>query len=209
MNVEAVEEVLFYCLDDLRQPPTADHPSHPCCHLRQVLTDGSFAYSKTTDLTSRLQTRIRVQQQRAGACVPSSRSDNATPTVILHHERGTLEYTWNAYLLEPLSLFRLSLDPTAKAAFDSRSFMLPVVQGFYGARDVQIGADKVTLSVMSRRGWGRAGTRFKKRGIDGDGSVGTFAEVRSLLVPASQLAVTDAAFCRLRRSSRPPSTSSP
>ncbi|GAA5845739.1 hypothetical protein JCM9279_006090 [Rhodotorula babjevae] len=181
MNVETVEEVLFYCIDELHQPPNADHPSHPCFHLHQVLTDGSFAYSKTTDLTSRLSTRIHVQQQRADACAPSSRSDVSMPSKILQHAHGTLEYTWNAYLLEPLHLMRLSLDATAKAAFDSRSFMLPVIQGFYGARDVEIGADKVTLSVISRRGWGRAGTRFKKRGIDGDGSVGNFAETETIL----------------------------
>ncbi|GAA5945853.1 hypothetical protein JCM3775_001907 [Rhodotorula graminis] len=193
MNVERVDEVLFYCVDDLRGTSTADHPLHPCHHLRQVLVDGSFAYSKTTDLTSRLQTRIHVQQQRADACAPSSRRDDQTPTAVPRHERGTLEYTWNGYLLEPLHLFR---DPTAKAAFDSRSFMLGVMQGYYGARDVHVGAEKVTLSVISRRGWGRAGTRFKKRGIDGDGSVGNFAETETILETSSHIV----SFVQLRGS---------
>ncbi|GAA5894065.1 hypothetical protein JCM8208_002338 [Rhodotorula glutinis] len=196
MNVERVEEVLSYCVDDLRQLPSANHPSHPCFHLRQVLTDGSFAYSKTIDLTSRLQTRIRVQQQRADACAPTARSGISTPTVVLRHEHGTVEYTWNAYLLEPLNLLRLSLDPTAKTAFDSRSFMVPVIQGYYGARDVEFGADKVTVSVISRRGWARAGTRFKKRGIDGDGSVGNFAETETILETSSHVV----SFVQLRGS---------
>ncbi|GAA6054550.1 hypothetical protein JCM3770_006025 [Rhodotorula araucariae] len=194
-EVERVEEVLFYCVTDPHLLPTAHDRSHPCHHLRNVLTDGSFMYSKTFDLTSRLHTRIKVQQQRDAACTPSARDDTTIPPVPEHH-RGTLEYTWNAYLLAPFNILRTYLDPAARAAFDSRSFMLPVVEGFYGAKKVQIGGEKALLSIISRRGWGRAGTRFKKRGIDGDGSVGNFAETETLLETTKQIV----SFVQLRGS---------
>ena len=35
-----------------------------------------------------------------------------------------------------------------------------------------------TLSLISRMGWKRAGTRFNTRGIDDDGNTANFVEVR-------------------------------
>lgn len=37
----------------------------------------------------------------------------------------------------------------------------------------------VTLSLISRLGWKRAGTRYNTRGVDDDGNVANFVEVRT------------------------------
>ena len=39
-----------------------------------------------------------------------------------------------------------------------------------------------TLSLISRLGWKRAGTRFNTRGIDDDGNTANFVEARHLFV---------------------------
>lgn len=38
----------------------------------------------------------------------------------------------------------------------------------------------VTLTLISRLGWKRAGTRFNTRGVDDDGNTANFVEVRIL-----------------------------
>jgi hypothetical protein len=40
-----------------------------------------------------------------------------------------------------------------------------------------------TLSLISRLGWKRAGTRFNTRGIDDDGNTANFVEVGALKPP--------------------------
>lgn len=40
-----------------------------------------------------------------------------------------------------------------------------------------------TLSLISRLGWKRAGTRFNTRGIDDDGNTANFVEARLLIHP--------------------------
>ncbi|BGO89600.1 hypothetical protein NBRC10512_001549 [Rhodotorula toruloides] len=179
-DVEQVREVLFYCLEG-GHLPLARTPAHPCYHLRKILTDGSFYYSKTFDLTSRLATRIKAQNQLAEACTPIARADAPEPAPTPSYHEGTREFVWNTHILRPLRALRDSLDPQVQSAFDSRSFILPVIQGFYGASEVTLGAEKVMLAVISRRGWARAGTRFLKRGIDDAGNVANFAETETIL----------------------------
>ncbi|GAA5922006.1 hypothetical protein JCM1841_000732 [Sporobolomyces salmonicolor] len=126
--------------------------------------------------------RLKQQQQRDDACEPKSRSARTPPTATASpHIHGTPEFIWNIFLLQPLQIFRATLNPTEQALFDARFFILRVIQGYYGAREVQLGEEKVMLSVVSRRGWARAGTRFKKRGIDPEGNVSNFAETETIL----------------------------
>ncbi|GAA5878699.1 hypothetical protein JCM1840_000205 [Sporobolomyces johnsonii] len=180
-DVREIESVLFYNLE-WHHLPTAQTRAHPCFHIRRVLESGSFYFSKSFDLTTRLVERLKQQQQRDDACEPKSRSDSTPPTATASPDvHGAPEFVWNTFLLQPLQRFRAMLNPTEQASFDARFFILPVVQGYYGAREVQLGEEKVMLSVVSRRGWRRAGTRFEKRGIDLQGNVGNFAETETIL----------------------------
>lgn len=182
VDVEVVRDCLFVCLDDPLHPPVVRDHAHPCYHLHQILTDGSIMYSKMQDLSSHLLSRIRVQQQRDAACFPTPRTDDAEATRPANRlSEGTFEFVWNEYILAPLLQLRDTLDEKHKAEFNARSFILPVVQGFFGAAEVELPSGKVMLSVTSRREWGRAGTRFGKRGIDKDGHVANFAEVCAAL----------------------------
>ncbi|BGP22812.1 phosphatidylinositol phosphate phosphatase [Rhodotorula toruloides] len=179
-EVEQIREVLFYCLEG-HHLPLARTPAHPCYHLRKVLTDGAFYYSKTFDLSSRLATRIKAQEQLTEACIPIARADAPGPAPSPSFHKGTREFVWNTFILKPLRALRNSLNPQIQSAFDSRSFILPVIQGYYGAAEVKLGSEKVMMAVISRRGWARAGTRFLKRGIDDAGNVANFAETETIL----------------------------
>ncbi|GJN88569.1 hypothetical protein Rhopal_001535-T1 [Rhodotorula paludigena] len=188
VDVEVVRDCLFVCLDGPMHPPDVRDHAHPCYDLHQILTDGSIMYSKMQDLSSHLLSRIRVQQQRDAACFPTPRTDDAGATTAAHRlSEGTFEFVWNDYILAPLLQLRDTLDEKHKAEFNARSFILRVVQGFFGAAEVELPSGKVMLSVTSRREWGRAGTRFEKRGIDKYGYVANFAETETILRTADKI----------------------
>jgi len=67
---------------------------------------------------------------------------------------------------------RDSLDAKHQAWFDSRSFALPIVEGFYAQERVRFdNGETMTVTVVSRHARQREGTRFEKRGIDIEGNV--------------------------------------
>jgi hypothetical protein len=178
-EVEKVEQVLFLDIAG-KHLPSAGFRAHPCYHLDRLLTSGSFYYSKSFDLTTRLENRIKVDQHRLYACTPRSRRDGTAydPPPWL---AGTPEFEWNHFLLEPLRRFKDTLDNRQQAWWHSRFFELSIIQGYSGCRTLEVEGEKILLTVTSRRGWARSGTRFAKRGIDEDGNVANYVEVRYLL----------------------------
>lgn len=61
------------------------------------------------------------------------------------------------------------------------------IQGYVGVFTMALQAPPTngqptvaTLSLISRLGWKRAGTRFNTRGVDDDGNTANFVEVRAL-----------------------------
>ncbi|GAA5830342.1 hypothetical protein JCM11251_001315 [Rhodosporidiobolus azoricus] len=186
-EVEQVEDVVFFDVGG-KWPPEAMSRMHLCFELHQILTSGTFYYSKTFDLTTRIEHRIKATAHRQAACEPQPRNDSSAELPPPPpYPAGTAEFTWNQFLLSPLAAFRGTLTAEERSCWDARFFMLPVIQGYYGDCEVIVGADKVLLTVVSRRGWGRAGTRFKKRGIDSAGNVGNYAETETIVQTASRV----------------------
>lgn len=79
------------------------------------------------------------------------------------------------------------------------------IQGYVGAFTMALPAPPidgsptiVTLSLISRLGWKRAGTRFNSRGVDDDGNTANFVEVRSSQAYIFQFIES----CRPKRSSQ-------
>ncbi|GAA6000451.1 hypothetical protein JCM5350_007692 [Sporobolomyces pararoseus] len=171
-----IEKVSFFDLDECHAIPLTLTP------LDHVLESGNFYISKTFDLTKRVEDKIQDDLQRAQACQPRSRNDSVPTTPPCPHHSGMPLYVWNKYLLQPLLDLRESLDPKLKAWFDSRSFALPIVEGFYEQKRVTLEhGERVTLTVVSRHGRAREGTRFEKRGIDSNGDVAQFVESETIL----------------------------
>ena len=126
--------------------------------------NGSFYLASDWDISSRLEARLKRGPSASGGPVYDER------------------FLWNGFLVDPLLGFRDGLTTsTERAAFDASHFVVLVMQGYVGVVDTQIAGARCTLSVISRLGWRRAGTRFLTRGIDDDGEVANFVETETIL----------------------------
>ncbi|SCU82953.1 LADA_0C08856g1_1 [Lachancea dasiensis] len=137
-------------------------PGHPCHELRKLLSNGSFYYSSTFDLTSILQKR--------GMSAHSLSFDN-------YQE----EYMWNSFLMQEIITFRNHLDDTAKRVLDDEGFLTTVIRGFAETFITYIKQLKVSLTVISKQSWKRAGTRYNARGVDDEGNVANFVETELIM----------------------------
>lgn len=139
---------------------------HPCASISRILTNGNFYFSSVVDLSSSLEARLRRGNDRASSYNP--------------------QFLWNHYLLSSLLSFRSNLTSTEQDAFDRAGFLLMAIQGYIGNVDIQVsGSDTLSLSVISRLSWHRAGTRFNSRGIDDEGAVANFVETETVVRTAT------------------------
>jgi hypothetical protein len=133
----------------------------PCSNVVKILTSGNYYFSPNLDLSSRLEVRAK-------------RGNNDASE---YDER----FLWNAFMLDSLLGFRAALTPHERSDFDKAAFLVMIIQGYVGVYDVNLGGvsgpSTVTISVISRLGSRRAGTRFTVRGIDDDGNVANYVEV--------------------------------
>ncbi|KIK93453.1 hypothetical protein PAXRUDRAFT_145071 [Paxillus rubicundulus Ve08.2h10] len=200
-NVARIHEVRFYCLtssawddfsasqDSLVNPDSMDpmmsresysqnvNPNavfeHPCMPLTKILSSGSFYYAMDPpwDLSSRLSVRLS--------------RDNLIPyDVGIFDER----FVWNEYIVRSLLDFREKLDPPERQDLDRCQFIVLAIQGHVGVSTMALPAPPIsgapvvaTLSLISRLGWKRAGTRFNTRGVDDDGNTANFVETETIL----------------------------
>lgn len=175
-------------------PPTAIE--HPCQAIRKILSNSNFYFSSgpdAFDLSTRLQARLEKAgrkkagdgdegegEDEAGAGLRTgggSRTDGYEEAQLDHDSR----FLWNTYLVGPLLSFRTSLSPELRSVFDDQGFMVLAIQGYVGTYDITLGGEPVVLSLISRLGWKRSGTRFNVRGVDDDGSVANFVETETIL----------------------------
>lgn len=188
-NIYRVASVSFHCLTSSRfdiesiiagnaplPDPTNEEQAyveHPCAAISRILTNGNFYFSSTVDLSSSLETRLKRGNDKASTYVP--------------------KFLWNEYLLSSLLQFRNNLTQFEQDTFDGAGFLLMAIQGYVGTVDVHPGssygggggAAPLSLSVVSRLSWLRAGTRFNARGVDDDGSVANYAETETVLRTAT------------------------
>ncbi|KAK9236277.1 SacI homology domain-containing protein [Lipomyces kononenkoae] len=134
---------------------------HPCVSLRKLLTDGSFYYSNNFDLTNRMQSR---------SADPSFDIDGFDEA-----------FMWNSYMISELVTYRSHLQADEKAALDQSRFLTSVIRGFAETVATKIGATPAALTVISRQGCRRAGTRYNARGVDDEGNVANFVETETIL----------------------------
>ncbi|PYI28093.1 DNase I-like protein [Aspergillus indologenus CBS 114.80] len=149
----------------------------PFLALKKLLSDGSFYYSLDFNLTARLQ----------------DRSDKSATFDIESLDEDML---WNAYLINPLLIFRKHLALTEKNHLDSSRILTCVIRGFCGTLTIPSSVPILSrghtrlpssLTIISRQSSRRAGTRFNSRGIDDDGHVANFVETETILWIAPHL----------------------
>lgn len=157
----------------------AERLEHPCAGLRKIFSNMCFYYSSgedAFDLSTRLEARLA--RQRANEKGKAAAERDGDDTDVLGEEFDP-RFLWNTFLVSPLLTFRASLPILDREVFDRQAFVALVIQGFVGVYDLQLGGQPAVLTLVSRLGWKRAGTRFNVRGVDDDGSVANFVEVHA------------------------------
>ncbi|KAI0089103.1 inositol polyphosphate phosphatase [Irpex rosettiformis] len=203
-SVAKIHEVGFYCLtsstwDDLAYsydatPSYAEHADnllreayrdhsgsstpntqvyeHPCMPLQKIIGAGTFYYALQPhwDLSSRLSHRL-------------NRDPALAKDIAVYDDR----FVWNEYMIRSLLDFRERLDPQEREDLDACQFIVLVIQGYVGVFQLPLPAPPTngspivaTISLISRLGWKRAGTRFNTRGVDDDGNCANFVETETI-----------------------------
>ncbi|TFK55545.1 DNase I-like protein [Heliocybe sulcata] len=145
---------------------------HPCAPLTKILSSGTFYYALEPywDISSRLSQRLLRD--------PSNMKDINT-----FDER----FVWNEYIVRSLLDFRDRLDQDERDDLDKCQFIVLTIQGYVGLFTLALPAPPTngsptiaTVTLISRLGWKRAGTRFNTRGVDDDGNCANFVETETL-----------------------------
>ncbi|KAM0747118.1 hypothetical protein T439DRAFT_106172 [Meredithblackwellia eburnea MCA 4105] len=181
-DVNCVSKVAFICLSIGMRFGKVENvmESHPCHGIKKVLENGYFFFSKhqTNDITTHL-----AAQHHTGTF---GRSGHFNPN-----------FTFNAFMLEPLMSFRATLtdtDPNKRRSFDMARFAVPCIQGYYGRKVVSIhlghrdpyekGEDSRPrldgdLIIVSRLSPSRNGSQYL-RGLDPLGNAANFIETQMI-----------------------------
>ncbi|KAH9971347.1 inositol polyphosphate phosphatase [Lactifluus volemus] len=152
--------------DSFQQPNSAQPPAvavfeHPCAALKKILSSGSFYYALGPhwDISSRLAERLS--------------RDSGTADLGAFDDR----FVWNEYIVRSLLDFRERLDMQDREDLDRCQFIVLTIQGYVGVFTIPLPAPPTngaptmaTLTLLSRLGAKRAGTRFNTRGVDDDGN---------------------------------------
>ncbi|GAA6063284.1 hypothetical protein JCM10212_004666 [Sporobolomyces blumeae] len=175
---------------------------HPCAQIRKILSNASFYFSSSGqeafDLSTRLQGRIERTEKRKQERTGSASLGDENPTgssPLRGGDAGEEEpddpasssfdydkrFLYNHFLVAPFLSFRSSLSPSMRRTFDREGFVVLAIQGFCGVYKVSVAGQPAILSLTSRLGWKRAGTRFNVRGVDDDGGVANFVETETIL----------------------------
>lgn len=78
-------------------------------------------------------------------------------------------FFWNKHMIEGIT------------ALNDKTWILPIIQGFVQVEQCVIGNDCFTLALVSRRSRHRAGTRYKRRGVDEKGDCANYVETEQIL----------------------------
>ncbi|KAK9461122.1 SacI homology domain-containing protein [Lipomyces oligophaga] len=150
---------------DINTPAANSNQSfveHPCIQLRKLLSDGSFYFSNDFDLTSRMQSR------------------NADPSFDIDGFDAT--FMWNSYMISELLKYRSHLQEDEKSALDQCRLLTSVIRGFAETVNARLDSkNPAKLTVISRQGCRRAGTRYNARGVDDEGNVANFVETETIV----------------------------
>lgn len=122
--------------------------------LKVVESTPGLYYSYETDITLNLQRRCKLAEGWMSKPIWKS----ADP-----------RFVWNKSLLE--ELIELKLD----------EFIIPLLQGSFGAAQLKIKESSATVTLVSRRCTRRLGTRMWRRGANLEGDTANFIETEQLL----------------------------
>ena len=96
-------------------------------------------------------------------------------------ETSDERFFWNRHIVKELLKFRKQLPEAEQSLLDQQGLLVMATSGFIRIDDLETGAGKTKLAILSRLSCKRAGTRFNARGIDDDGNVANNVETEVLV----------------------------
>ncbi|XP_015433171.1 PREDICTED: phosphatidylinositide phosphatase SAC2 [Dufourea novaeangliae] len=138
--------------------------------LNKIFTEtDSFYYCQTGDITNSLQRLCITESQK-------NEEESHKPL----WQRVDDRFFWNKHMLQ--DIINLKTDK-------ANCWILPVIQGYVQIEQckVEVGFDDqqqhetFNLAIISRRSRFRAGTRYKRRGVDDDGKCANYVETEQLV----------------------------
>ncbi|XP_026845608.1 phosphatidylinositide phosphatase SAC2 isoform X2 [Drosophila persimilis] len=78
-------------------------------------------------------------------------------------------FFWNMHMIQDI------------LKMNDKTWILPIIQGFVQVEPCVIGNECFTLALVSRRSRHRAGTRYKRRGVDEKGNCANYVETEQIL----------------------------
>ncbi|KZT29277.1 DNase I-like protein [Neolentinus lepideus HHB14362 ss-1] len=169
---DSVDVMMMQRNEAINQNTSAAAFEHPCAPLTKILSSGTFYYALEPywDISSRLSQRL-------------SRDHKTRKDINTFDER----FVWNEYIIRSLLDFRDRLDQEERVDLDRCQFIVLIMQGYVGLFTLALPAPPTngsptiaTITLISRLGWKRAGTRFNTRGVDDDGNCANFVETETL-----------------------------
>ncbi|XP_029172365.1 phosphatidylinositide phosphatase SAC2 isoform X2 [Nylanderia fulva] len=136
--------------------------------LNRIFTEtDSFFFCQTGDITNSLQRQ----------CIAESQQGNQDKPL---WQRVDDRFFWNKHMLQDI----INLDKDK-----ANCWILPIIQGYVQIEKciVEVGFDEqpqqeiFNLAIISRRSRFRAGTRYKRRGVDDDGKCANYVETEQLV----------------------------
>ncbi|XP_011878849.1 PREDICTED: phosphatidylinositide phosphatase SAC2 isoform X2 [Vollenhovia emeryi] len=137
--------------------------------LNKIFTEtDSFFFCQTGDITNSLQRQ----------CVLESHGQDSREKPLW--QRVDDRFFWNKHMLQ--DIINLNTDK-------ANCWILPIIQGYVQIEKciVEVGFDEqpqqeiFNLAIISRRSRFRAGTRYKRRGVDDDGKCANYVETEQLV----------------------------
>ncbi|XP_034249540.1 phosphatidylinositide phosphatase SAC2 isoform X2 [Thrips palmi] len=146
--------------------------------LTRIFTEtDSFYFSPTGDITNTLQRQCNRETSS------SQMSDTEETNLKMIDDR----FFWNKSMLQDI----INLNTK-----EAEAWILPIIQGFVQIEPcrVEVGYEALspryetfTLSLISRRSRFRAGTRYKRRGVDEDGKCANYVETEQIVAYQSHI----------------------
>ena len=138
--------------------------------LKSIVETKNFYFSYTYDLTRSVQNWIKT---------PVTFAESAN-----HLDQS---FMWNHFLIQQLNTHCSSTDDSQQ---ELNRFLLPVIRGFIEIQNCKLSAVVASeenktrtfqLSIVSRLGVKRVGTRYNIRGLDSEGNVANYAETEQIV----------------------------
>ncbi|CDO93891.1 unnamed protein product [Kluyveromyces dobzhanskii CBS 2104] len=170
---ETVHQILnidFYCIDSEKYDSMFQDLSemnyerqlneHPCGHIKMLISDGSFYYSKNFDITNSLQER--------------GLAHRIDYTIDNQDQR----YVWNCNQISDIVQLRSRIAAQERPLFDGGSFLIFLVRGFCQTITDGTSASCTLISRISTEGMENL---LEFKGIDQNGKVSNFVETELIV----------------------------